>query len=91
MLGAGHRPTPAAWAALAGKHVKIYFHRDAAGVAAGIAWGGDIRLAGAAKVEGFHFDGLRKLDGSPVNDLNDLLALHSDDFEAHRDTWEVLP
>jgi hypothetical protein len=91
MLGAGHRPIPVAWTALAGKHVKIYFHRDAPGVAAGIAWGGDIRMAGATKVEGFHFNGLRKVDGLPVNDLNDLLALHPDDFESHRDTWEILP
>jgi hypothetical protein len=35
-------------------------------------------MAGALKVDGFRFDGLRKVDGSPVEDLNDLLALHSD-------------
>jgi hypothetical protein len=91
MLGAGHRPLSAAWAALYGKQVKIYFHRDAEGEDAGIAWGGEIRMAGATKVEGFRFDGLRKVDCSPVNDLNDLLALHPDDFESHRDTWEILP
>jgi hypothetical protein len=91
VLGASNRPSPATWAPLAGKRVRVYCHRDEAGMAAGRAWGEAILAAGAAKIDGFRFDGLRKLDGSPVGDLNDLLALHPDDFENRRDVWEVLP
>jgi hypothetical protein len=91
VLGASNRPGMAIWAALAGKRVRIFCHRDDAGMGAGIAWGQAILAAGAAKVDGFRFDDLRKVDGSPVEDLNDLLTLHPDDFEARRDVWEVLP
>ena len=91
VLGASNRPSVATWAALAGKRVRIFCHRDNAGMGAGIAWGQAILAAGASKIDGFRFDGLRKVDGSPVEDLNDLLALHPDDFEGRRDVWEVLP
>jgi hypothetical protein len=91
MLGAGHRPSVAAWSALAGKRVRIYCHRDTHGMKAGQEWGQAILAAGVAKIDGFRFDGLRKVDESPVTDLNDLLALHPDDFEARRDVWEILP
>jgi hypothetical protein len=91
MLGAGHRPSVAAWSALACKRVRVYCHRDTAGMEAARAWGESILAAGASKIDGFRFDGLRKTDGSPVTDLNDLLALHPDDFENRRDVWEILP
>jgi hypothetical protein len=91
VLGASNRPSVALWSALAGKRIRIFCHRDNAGMAAGIAWGQAIIAAGAAKIDGFRFDGLRIADGSPVEDLNDLLALAPDDFEARRDVWEVLP
>jgi hypothetical protein len=91
MLGASHRPGPETWTALSGKRVRIFVHADDAGLRAGKAWGGAIMAAGALKIDGFRFDGLRKTDGSPVADLNDLSALHPDDFEARRDVWEVLP
>jgi hypothetical protein len=91
MMGASHRPGPEIWAKLAGKKVRIYCHADDAGMTAARAWGEAIFRAGAAKIDGFRFDGLRKTDGSPVEDLNDLAALHSDDFEARRDIWEILP
>ena len=91
MLGAGNRPSVAAWLPLKGKRVRVYCHRDTAGMEAGKAWGKAILEAGAAKIDGFRFDGLRKVDGLPVEDLNDLLALDPDDFEARRDVWEILP
>jgi hypothetical protein len=91
MLGASHRPRPESWAKLAGKRVRIYCHSDDAGMTAAREWAKAILSAGASKIDGFRFDGLRKTDGSPVEDLNDLLALHPDDFEARRDVWEVLP
>jgi hypothetical protein len=78
VLGASNRPGPATWMTLAGKRVRVYCHRDDVGMRAGQAWGRAIIMAGALKVDGFRFDGLRKVDGSPVEDLNDLLALHSD-------------
>lgn len=91
VLGASNRPSVATWSALAGKQVRVYCHRDSAGMDAARAWGEAILAAGAAKIDGFRFDGLRKVDGSSVTDLNDLLALHPDDFETRRDVWEVLP
>jgi hypothetical protein len=91
MLGAGHRPSVAAWSALAGKTARIYCHRDTHGMKAGQEWGQTILAAGASKIDGFRFDGLRKVDGADVEDLNDLLALHPDDSEARRDVWEILP
>jgi len=91
VLGASNRPSVAVWSALAGKRVRVYCHRDDAGMEAGQEWGKAILMAGAVKVEGFRFDGLRKVDGNDVQDLNDLLALAPDDFEARRDVWEVLP
>ncbi len=91
VLGAGHRPSVAAWSPLAGKIVRVYCHRDAEGMKAGRIWGESIFEAGASKIDGFRFDGLRKVDGSLVEDLNDLLALHPSDFEARRDIWEILP
>jgi hypothetical protein len=91
VLGASNRPSVALWSALAGKTVRVYCHRDNAGMEAGKQWGQAMLAAGVSKIDGFRFDGLRKVDGSPVEDLNDLLALHPDDFEARRDVWEVLP
>lgn len=91
VLGASNRPSVDIWSVLEGKRVRVYCHRDSEGMKAGQEWGRAILLAGAVKVEGFRFDGLRQVDGSPVEDLNDLLALHPDDFEARRDVWEVLP
>ena len=43
-------------------------------------------------VDAFRFDGLRRSDGAPVNDLNDFARLDADCFEAERaDLEEVLP
>ena len=91
VLGASNRPSVDAWASLAGKRVRVYCHRDVAGMEAGKLWGQAILAAGASKIDGFRFDGLRRVDGSPVEDLNDLQSLHPDDFNARRDVWEVLP
>jgi hypothetical protein len=90
ILGAGHRPSVATWSALAGKRVRIYCHCDTHGMKAGQEWGEAILAAGAV-VDAFRFNGLKKTDGSPVGDLNDLLALHPDDFDARREVMEVLP
>jgi hypothetical protein len=91
VLGAGQRPITAIWSVFKEKRVRVYCHRDSAGMKAGRAWNRSLVAAEAAKVDGFKFDGLRKFDDSPVNDLNDLLLLHCDDFEARHDVWEVLP
>lgn len=74
--GAGSVIHPDALAILAGKHVRIYPHNDADGGGkkrAGI-WAAQLQAAGC-HVEAFHFDGLIRADGQPVNDLNDLCYL----------------
>ena len=91
VLGASNRPSAAVWAPLAGKRVRVYCHHDDAGMAAARAWAEAIVKAGCADIDGFRFDGMRQVDGSDVTDLNDLFALHPDDFEVRRDTWVVLP
>lgn len=90
VLGAMHRPPLSVWAALAHKRVRVFCHSDDAGMKAAHDWAQAIDRA-AATVDGFQFKGLRKIDLSPVKDLNDLLHLHYEDFEERRDVWEVLP
>lgn len=41
--------------------------------------------------DAFNFAGLRRCDGKPFKDFNDLSAIHADDFEANRNLWHLLP
>ena len=54
------------------KRIRLFPHSDEAGKRALRRWAGQLIGAGA-KVDAFDFKGLRKADGSPVEDLNDLL------------------
>ena len=72
----------------AGKRVRIFRHSDSTGEGAAERWAEQLADAGA-EVDAFRFDGLRRTDGEPVNDLNDLAAIHADDFETHRCLWEL--
>jgi hypothetical protein len=54
------------------KRIRIFPHQDEAGKRALWRWTGQLIGAGA-KVDAFDFNGLRRADGSPVEDLNDLL------------------
>lgn len=78
MLGASQRIHPEALNIFAGKRVRIYPHIDAAGGDAAERWTGQLEAVGAT-VDAFDFKGLRKADGSPVNDLNDATQIHPDD------------
>jgi hypothetical protein len=72
VLGAGNRMPEQILTVLEEKRVRIFRHQDEAGKYALWRWSGQLIGAGA-KVEAFDFKGLRRADGSPVEDLNDLL------------------
>lgn len=90
MLGAGLAIPAADLAALSGRRVRIVPHLDGEGMRACRRWCGQLREVGC-EVDAFSLAGLRKLDGNPVLDLNDLLFIHPDDFEKHRTLWSLVP
>jgi hypothetical protein len=71
----------------AGKRVRIFVHDDDAGHSAAVNWADQLKGI-AAKVDGYRFDGLVRTDGEPVGDLNDLLLIDYDCWEANRQTVE---
>jgi hypothetical protein len=72
------------------KRVRIFRHVDLTGDAAMNRWAKQIAEAGA-NVDAFNFAGIRQMDNSPVEDLNDCVRVHADDFENHRCLWDLLP
>lgn len=72
VLGAGNRMPEHFLTVFENKRVRIFPHNDEAGKRALRRWTGQLIGAGA-KVDAFDFKGLKKADGSPVEDLNDLL------------------
>ena len=91
MLGASMRLPEDALPLFAGKRVRLYPHMDPAGQEAAARWNAQLTIAGA-NVDLFHFDGLLRLDGQPVTDLNDLALLNADCFDAERGNLEsILP
>ena len=72
ILGAGNRMPDHILTIFEQKLVRIFPHADEAGKRALWRWTGQLIGAGA-KVDAFNFKGLMKPDGSPVEDLNDLL------------------
>lgn len=66
----------------AGKRVRIFRHVDESGDKAAIRWAGQLTNAGA-DVDALAFDGLRRVDNAPVNDLNDVARIHADELDAH--------
>lgn len=88
MLGGCARIHADALPIFAGKRVRIFRHSDPTGEDAADRWAEQLTEAGAT-VDAFRFDGLRRVDGQPVNDLNNLAAIHADDFEAHRNLWTL--
>jgi hypothetical protein len=75
MTGAGNSIHVDARLMFACKPVRIAVHADDEGRAAGKRWARQLYRAGAAAVDGFHFDGLTKMDGQPVEDLADYATL----------------
>ena len=56
-----------------------------------VTWASQLERVGC-EVDAFSFDGLRRADGEPVADLNDLALVDADDFEAERSDLErILP
>jgi hypothetical protein len=72
VLGAGNRMPEQILTVFEAKRLRIFPHQDDAGKRALWRWTGQLIGAGA-KVDAFDFKGLRRADGSPVEDLNDLL------------------
>jgi hypothetical protein len=54
--------------------VRIFVHRDSAGIDASTKWANQLRSVGA-DVDGFDFDDVVRSDGKFVKDLNDLVKL----------------
>lgn len=90
MLGASPAIHPDALPAFAGKAVVIYAHADEAGERAAANWCAALRPH-AARVEVVSFSGLRQADLTPVEDLNDIINLHLEDYEANRWLWSLCP
>jgi hypothetical protein len=92
ILGASLSIHPEALSLFAGKRVRIFGHADADGKGARAVerWAGQLTRTGA-EVDAFNFAALRKIDGSPIKDLNDCTSVHADDFEENRELWGVLP
>jgi hypothetical protein len=85
MTGASCRIHEDALPLFRGKRVRIFGHADEAGQEAVKRWAEQLRLV-QADVDAFDFDGLVRVDGSPVKDLNDfLLADHKALRFPHRD------
>ncbi len=86
MLGASQRIHEDALPILSGKRVRIMAHVDkptelhplGAGREAAERWAAQLATVNA-EVDIADFAGLRKRDGSPVSDLNDLTGIHPDD------------
>jgi hypothetical protein len=78
MLGASQRIHADALPLLSGKRVRIYTHADRSGHGAAERWAAQLVTVGA-EYDASEFAGLRKADGSPVNDLNDCTSIHPDD------------
>ena len=83
ILGAKARIADTALPFFAGKRVRIFAHDDAAGYAGAATWAAQLKAAEAV-VDAFSFSGFRQNDGEKVNDLNDFLRLHYDEWETER-------
>ena len=73
-----------------GRWVRIAQHSDPAGKQAAIRWARQLQ-SHARRVDGINFTGLRQFNEQSVNDLNDLIHIHPDDFEHHRWAWRIVP
>jgi len=82
MLGASCSIHEEALPLFTGKRVRIFPHLDESGLAAAVRWAEQLADAGA-EVDAFSFVSLSRTDGTPIKDLNDLSAVHADDFEAN--------
>lgn len=93
MLGAAsHRIDPKAKPLFKGLRVRIFPHADDAGMKACVAWASEIRDAGAEQVDAFDLSGIETMEGQSGKDLNDLVNLSADCWEATpKFRGEVMP
>jgi hypothetical protein len=79
--------TASALAHLQGKRARIFIDDDDPGRAAATRWAAQLASADIV-VDGFSFTGLVMSDGRPVTDLNELLQIDSDCWEAFQNQVE---
>jgi hypothetical protein len=72
---------------LQGKRARIFVDNDNSGKVAAQRWAAQLQAANI-NIDGYSFDGLKQIDGTPVKDLNDLLRVDADCWETHRETIE---
>ena len=93
MLGASLGIHPDALSLFAGRRIRIFGHADGesrAGDRAVGRWATQLTHAGAT-VDALNCAGLRKVDGSAVKDLNDLISIHPDDLQANSEIRRLIP
>jgi len=83
MIGASCKIPAECLASFGSLPVRIFVHADEAGFKAARRWAVQLHNAGA-KVSGFDFTGLLRVDGSPVKDLCDMASVSPDSWEKHR-------
>jgi hypothetical protein len=71
----------------AGKRIRVFIHDDIEGNKAAFRWAVQLQNVGCV-VDGFDFAGLRRDEGEPIKDLNDLCRIDVDSWEEHRDIVE---
>jgi hypothetical protein len=79
--------TEATLAYLQGKRGRVFIDNDRPGIEAANRWAAQLQTADVV-IDGFSFDGLIQNDGSAVKDLNDLLRVDADCWEANREVIE---
>ncbi len=87
MIGASCRVPEECLPAFAGIPLRVFVHADAAGMKAARRWAAQLAGAGA-KVSGFDFSGMVRMDGAAVGDLCDMASIGADSWEAHRELIE---
>lgn len=87
MAAASYRIPSDALPFFKGKRIRVFVHDDRAGYDAGERWAA--QLSGiASEVDGFSFGGLTDIEGSSIGDLNQLLKVDYDCWEANREIIE---
>ncbi len=90
MLGAGQPIHQDAIERFRGTRVRFFMHTDRGGRKGVRQWWKAVQSV-ASKVDAYDFQGLKKLTGEPVNDLNDFLHVDVDQWEEIEHVRDPLP